>query len=69
MLISAIIKILDLCKIRGIIIPEMILCPAPGCGMDIDFKTLSKNEWCAIPSGIELVCPHCRNIVVVKIEK
>ena len=54
---------------KGILMPEMIKCPAPGCGMDIDFETLSKNEWCATPSGIELICPHCRNIIVVKIEK
>lgn len=47
--------------------PEMIKCPAPGCGVDIDFETLSKNEWCTTPSGIELICSHCGNIIVVKI--
>ena len=36
-----------------------IKCPYPHCQKDINFDSLSKNEWSASYGAIEIHCPYC----------
>ena len=42
-----------------------IKCPYPNCQRDIDFDSLSKNEWSATYGTIEVICPHCSRMFVM----